>query len=221
MNNFPEAVRADIINPGRVVLVAAFFFAFSFGIISLFAEYAPDFTVQAPLSDGFSSSAAAAEGAAGRTVINSRYFTVYCERTVDVRTVARRLGSGGVSFFGSGSGATPEIKVADRLDGLLKRVEEILDMRPRAARFNVRIFNSRDNLEQEYRRIFGKTQNNLKAFYVHKYKTIYAYESGITDSIIAHEIAHAVIDSYFSVIPPTKVAEIMASYVDLHLEESY
>jgi hypothetical protein len=41
----------------------------------------------------------------------------------------------------------------------------------------------------------------------------------VTDSQIAHEMAHAVIDDYFKVIPPERTAEFLAVYVDSHLEE--
>jgi Zn-dependent peptidase ImmA (M78 family) len=37
--------------------------------------------------------------------------------------------------------------------------------------------------------------------------------------VIAHELGHAVCDHYFLVIPPEKVREMLASYVDAHLEE--
>ena len=40
----------------------------------------------------------------------------------------------------------------------------------------------------------------------------------ISDSVMAHEMAHAVIDNYFNVIPPEKTAELLATYVDSHLE---
>ncbi|MCX5666928.1 MAG: hypothetical protein NTY34_01245, partial [Candidatus Omnitrophica bacterium] len=64
-----------------------------------------------------------------------------------------------------------------------------------------------------------KTRESYKSFYVHAYRTIYTSEESISDSVMVHEMAHAVIDNYFSVVPPAKVAEVLASYVDLHLEE--
>ena len=66
-------------------------------------------------------------------------------------------------------------------------------------------------------RIFGKP-GDFKAFYVYKYNTIYTSESDIEDSVIIHEMAHAIIDHYFSVIPPETVGEVLAAYVDAHLE---
>ena len=38
-------------------------------------------------------------------------------------------------------------------------------------------------------------------------------------NIIAHEMGHAIVDHYFAAIPPEKIRELLASYVDLHLAE--
>ncbi|MEH0019750.1 MAG: hypothetical protein V6Z89_08855 [Desulfobacter sp.] len=37
--------------------------------------------------------------------------------------------------------------------------------------------------------------------------------------MLAHEIAHAVVDHYLDVRPPRATAEILARYVDAHLNE--
>ena len=62
-------------------------------------------------------------------------------------------------------------------------------------------------------------RQRYQAFYIYQYMTIYTSEESISDSVMSHEMAHAVIDSYFSANPPPKVAEILATYVDVHLEE--
>jgi hypothetical protein len=100
----------------------------------------------------------------------------------------------------------------------LNRVKELLDMQPIMPKLKLRIFKNRGELNDEYFRIFN-TRGNCPSFYVYKYNTIYTSEADISDSILAHEMAHAVIDHYFTVIPPRGVAEVLASYVDIHLEE--
>ena len=81
----------------------------------------------------------------------------------------------------------------------------------------IKIFRNREELSQEYTRLFGATQR-YKSFYIHSLETIYTSMQDISDSVIAHEMAHAVIDNYFQVIPPEKTAELLATYVDSHLE---
>jgi Zn-dependent peptidase ImmA (M78 family) len=82
----------------------------------------------------------------------------------------------------------------------------------------IKIFRDREELNNEYYKIFMQ-RADLKSFYIHKYRTIYTCETDISDSVIAHELGHAVCDHYFLVIPPEKVREMLASYVDAHLEE--
>ena len=39
--------------------------------------------------------------------------------------------------------------------------------------------------------------------------------------MLAHELAHAIIDHYLTVRPPAQTAEILARYVDSHLDRGY
>lgn len=156
-----------------------------------------------------------------QSVIKSRYFLIYCDKSVDLEFVSRKLNERGLlvsGTYGSDPGSGPSQKLAYTLDGLLRRAKEVLGMFSNIPDLSVRIFKNKEELDGEYFRIFG-TRESYKSFYVHAYRTIYASENSISDSVIVHEMAHAVIDNYFSVVPPTKVAEVLASYVDLHLEE--
>jgi len=154
-------------------------------------------------------------------VIKSGSFTVYCGRNVDLEDVADKLGRRGLFVSGvydPNPAGAPGEKIAYRLSRILKRVKDILDMYPDVGGLKIRIFKDRDELSAEYSRIFN-TPADYKAFYVNQHETIYISEEDISDSVIAHEMGHAVVDHYFSVIPPERVRELLASYVDLHLAE--
>ena len=156
-----------------------------------------------------------------RSVIKSRYFLIYCDESVDMGSVSRKLNKRGLlasGTYGSDPGSGPSAELAYMLDGLLRRTKEVLGMFSKIPDLSVKIFKDREELDGEYFRIFG-TREGYKSFYVHAYRTIYTSEESVSDSVIVHEMAHAVIDNYFSVVPPSKVAEVLASYVDLHLEE--
>ena len=156
-----------------------------------------------------------------RSVIKSRYFLIYCDKSVDMVSVSRKLNKRGLlvsGTYGSDPGSEPSVKLAYMFDGLLRRTREVLGMFSKIPDLSVKIFKNREELDGEYFRIF-KTRESYKSFYVHAYRTIYTSEESISDSVMVHEMAHAVIDNYFSVVPPSKVAEVLASYVDLHLEE--
>lgn len=110
-----------------------------------------------------------------------------------------------------------EKRIIARLESILMRTKQILAMNPSFMEIKIKVFRNRDELSQEYFRNFGSIQQ-YKSFYIHGLGTIYASMQDISDSVIAHEMAHAVIDNYFKVIPPEKIAELLTTYVDSHLE---
>ncbi len=64
-------------------------------------------------------------------------------------------------------------------------------------------------------------EGGLIAFYNHKTESVTVYADRVTDGVLAHEIAHAVINSYFDVPPPEKIQEILTHYVDRYLWSDY
>ena len=86
-------------------------------------------------------------------------------------------------------------------------MEAILDMYP--ALFHIDLY-----LRSDYK------QGNI-AFYSEKYDTITIYVDRVTDGVLAHEIAHAIINDYFGFSPPSNTQEILCQYVDAHLWQDY
>ncbi len=110
-----------------------------------------------------------------------------------------------------------EKRIIARLESILLRTKQVLTMYPNVE-LKIKVFRNREELSQEYLRLLGTLQR-YKSFYIHGFETIYSSMQDISDSEIAHEMAHAIIDSYFRVIPPEKTAELLATYVDSHLEK--
>lgn len=155
--------------------------------------------------------------------VRSNYFTIEYHGSVNMKSVLSKLNRRGLfsgGFFGSSSSCptTPAEEVVQRLDALLKRVEGILDMYPPNLKLTIKIFDDSSSLEEAYFRMLG-TRKECEAFYIYEYKTIFTSAYTISDSVMSHEMGHAVIDNYFSTNPPPKVAEILATYVDAHLED--
>jgi hypothetical protein len=158
----------------------------------------------------------------GWSSIESAYFTIYYRPDANLKRIFGRINTR--SFSVAHKPATDtlssglESKLAYRFDTMLCRVREILDMYPPSMHIVVRIFKNRKEVNSEYCRLthFG---DECRSFYIYSYNTIYTSEQDISDSIIAHEMAHALLDHYFSATPPEKVAEILAQNVDLHLDD--
>lgn len=103
---------------------------------------------------------------------------------------------------------TEDLSLAkSRVDRIIDRVQSILEM-------HIDDFNIKINLYPEYK-------SGSIAFYSYRRKTITVYADRITDGIFAHEVAHAVICSYFKEPPPEKIQEALAQYVDKYLWSDY
>lgn len=154
-------------------------------------------------------------------IIKSDYFSIYIPRETDLKRIERKLRKRGYFHTWGKSYKsldTAEERIAFRMDALFNRVKEILDMRPRCPKLKIKIFTNKNELRDEYKRIFGGDED-IKSFYVHKNRTIYTSEDVFSDSVIAHEMGHAIVDHYFDTIPPPKIAEMLACYVDMHLDD--
>ena len=67
-----------------------------------------------------------------------------------------------------------------------------------------------------HQKIFEKPCR-FRAWYVYELNTIYLNVDDVHEGMLAHEIAHSIIDHYLLVRPPKATAEILARYVDKHL----
>ena len=92
----------------------------------------------------------------------------------------------------------------NRVDEIVERVQSLLDMYPSSLGFEV-------FLTREY-------PNGQIAVYSHSKRAITVCLDRVTDGVFAHEVAHAVINQYFTTVGlPAKVQEVLAQYVDRHL----
>lgn len=154
-----------------------------------------------------------------RSSMASNFFFIYYDPAANLEEIKRELTRRPLYFdqaarYGE---VTTQEEICQRLDKLYVRVQDVLDMHPKTPRIKIRIFKGRGELNEEFAKIFGRP-GDFRSFYVYKYNTIYTSENDVEDSVMIHEMAHAVIDHYFSVIPPETVREILAAYVDVHLE---
>lgn len=125
--------------------------------------------------------------------------------------------SGGLgSLFGSSDKKNNREKLVQKIDALYKRVQEILDMRKFIRPVTINIYPDTDALQAAYRELF-KGNAQLRAWYLFEKNTIYLQIGDINEGMLAHELAHAIIDNFLQVRPPAASAEILARYVDAHL----
>lgn len=154
------------------------------------------------------------------SAVSSNYFTIYYRPDANLYGIERELTARALNFDQAARYGNMTVldEICLRLDKLFSRVKELLNMYPKIPKVVIKIFKDRQELGDEYCKIFSK-KDDPKAYYVKDYNTIYTSEADIADSVVTHEMAHVIIDHYFEVVPPEKVSEILASYVDAHIED--
>jgi len=121
------------------------------------------------------------------------------------------------SLFSETAPQELEGKVRRKIDALYERVQEILDMRKRTEKkVVIELHPNKKSLKQAYHRLFGG-ELNVRALYVYEINTIFINIDDIHEGMLAHELAHAIIDNYLTTRPPRAAAEILAIYVHTHL----
>lgn len=120
------------------------------------------------------------------------------------------------SLFSAADPKNPMGSIIRKMDALHERVQEILDMRGRMKKVVINLYNGKRRLHEAYHRLTG-TKCRIRAWYIYESNTIFINVDDVHEGILAHEMAHAIVDHYFSVRPPRATAEILARYVDKHL----
>jgi hypothetical protein len=119
-------------------------------------------------------------------------------------------------FSHSGADTLPQ-KVTEKVDILFERVQEILGMRKKMSKVNIRLHANKDQLDEAFQGIYHQ-KNRLRAWYRFADNTVYMNVGDLHEGMLAHELAHSIVDHYLSVRPPGATAEILARYVDSHLK---
>ena len=135
--------------------------------------------------------------------------------TDDTYLKAFTLRIGGFRFTSEGFDQRLSL-LKPRIDKIMQKVQAALDMHPSDIHISILLYPDYKSLEKIFRQ-FTLAGHTPLAFYANKTKSIYVDVSSITDGVLAHEMAHSVINFYFRTPPPAKMQEILAQYVDLHL----
>jgi len=102
-----------------------------------------------------------------------------------------------------------------KIDVLFDKVSQLLGMYGKKHKMTINLYPKKYFYEVRDR-INGKNCR-FRAMYIFEQNTIYINLEDVHEGILAHEIAHAIIDNYLSVRPPKTTSEILARYVEENL----
>ncbi len=103
-----------------------------------------------------------------------------------------------------------------KTDAIFERVQEILDMRKKNEKVIINLYPDKKTIETAYAEFYGQ-ECRFRAWYEYKTNTISLNINDCHEGMLAHELAHSIIDHFLKVRPPKNTAEILARYVDTHL----
>jgi hypothetical protein len=156
----------------------------------------------------------------------TQYATISYAEEKDLQTFTRNTGSG-LSFFRESPERNP-LLAKTQVDKIVETVCSLLDMHPPNFRFKITLYRTQNEVNIAYYRASAganayKAQNMTGAapisFYSHGSRSIAVAIDNITDGILAHEIAHAILSAYFTTPPPGPMQEILAQYMDKHFRD--
>ncbi len=109
-----------------------------------------------------------------------------------------------------------ESMLISKVDAIFERAETILDMRKPMEKISINIYPDFSELKHAYSIIYrGKC--HVRAWYRFRTNTVYTNVEDVHAGMLAHELAHGIIDHFFKIKPPSETAEILARHVDSHL----
>jgi len=154
--------------------------------------------------------------------VTTEYTTLVFNSTADMITFNTAInypsGNSLSFFFNSPELSTVQKNLIHKTDLLFQKVQMILDMRKKIRKVRVRLFSNEEQLQQAYVKIYNK-KKNVRGWYVYNFNTVFLNVSDVHEGMLAHELAHAIIDNFLAARPPRATAEILARYVDKHLFE--
>jgi hypothetical protein len=91
-------------------------------------------------------------------------------------------------------------------------------MFPRELKITIVLLSTDDEVQRIYRDKYGRRVDYI-AFYSPRDKTIFISVNDISLGVLAHELAHVIIDRYYGIPTPVNIHEILAQYVESHIRD--
>jgi hypothetical protein len=153
--------------------------------------------------------------------IETKYFTISLCDGCSLSSFAEKINA--TSLFRldalSGKGADVRSVIKEGIDALFLEVCDALDIKIKSYRGSLVVY---PDIIEVSKAACGNSQiieANLPSIYIPSHNTIYISFQELTPGMLAHEMAHAVISTYFVVAPPPKTQEILAGYVEYSIRK--
>jgi len=113
-------------------------------------------------------------------------------------------------------GVADEVRL--KIDLILDRVKEILNMFPEQDKMKIIICSSNEDIREIHERIYGYPTSST-AFYAPDINMVFFSSTNVELTTVAHEFAHVVMEKYFQTPPLVKIHELLSRYVARHIKD--
>ncbi len=156
-------------------------------------------------------------------IIESRHAIIRYQSLKDLKKFNKKIkykteSRGLKGLFSSSKAKDLPSTVSKKVDALFERAQQILDMRRKMKKVTINVYHDKKQLRAAYKLTYRRTCN-IRAWYEYRFHTVSICIADMHEGMLAHEMAHGIIDHYLKVRPPTATAEILARYVDSHLKK--
>lgn len=141
-------------------------------------------------------------------VLQNRYFRINYEDESLLRKFAFNIGC-------RTNNPTLNDNIIERVTYLLENTEYTLDMFPDNYYVEICLLNNIKDINNKYDKTHKDRKIDLKGYFSLSEKTIYISVCEVNERILIHEIAHSIIDAFFTIIrPPYKIHEVIAQFAE-------
>ncbi|MFC1808316.1 hypothetical protein ACFL0T_08160 [Candidatus Omnitrophota bacterium] len=167
---------------------------------------------------------------AGKVVVNdgfktdrqfrSSYFNIYVESDVSMRTLLINLyvPPSITGIVKKSVVLSEESSLPSQLDMLYLAVAELMDIRLKNFKCDIKICSDAARLSAVAKKLYGR-HVRTGGFYVAEIDTLYVDAQNVNINVLGHELSHAIQCEYFVVPPPEKIQEILSGYVEYQLRK--
>lgn len=152
-------------------------------------------------------------GQAHSAQVRTPFATILYENRATLKDFTTKIGCTYASGSCLGNNALLEASAGLLVSDMVETIKSLLDMHPENLKFHIQILDYPDDVKYMYQTLYGKEKDYI-AFYSPENETIYVATGSLKRSVLVHEMAHAIIDSYFDKSPPVKIHELLAQYVE-------
>jgi hypothetical protein len=151
--------------------------------------------------------------------LKTRYTTIVYKTEDLLRKFNKEVSLGSLSYIMRNTRSiTAEDEAKNKVDVIIEKVESLLEMFPKNLKFRMMLLPGEKDVQRVYREKY-RTEVDYIAFYSPQDETVYVSVEDVRRGVLAHELAHVVIDHYYGVPTPVRIHEILAQFAESHLED--